>query len=133
LGYITGEGTTISTGYKRLSLNANGSLKVRENLTVHSRLLYSNREMSAVTSLANIFYRSAALPGTAKYQFEDGTMAPGRGLSIGNPHYFLQGPHARQGRDSFERMTLSVSAKWDIMDGLYFEPIVSLNKNVGDS
>lgn len=133
LGYITGEGTTISTGYKRLSLNANGSLKVRENLTVYSRLLYSNREMSAVTSLANIFYRSAALPGTAKYQFEDGTMAPGRGLSIGNPHYFLQGPHARQGRDSFERMTLSVSAKWDIMDGLYFEPIVSLNKNVGDS
>lgn len=132
VGYVAGEGTTISTNYNRLSLNFNGSLQVRDNLKVNSRLLYSNRNMNAVASLANIFYRSASLPGTAKYEFEDGTMAPGRGLSIGNPHYFLRGPHARQGRNNFERMTLSVSARWDILDDLYFEPIVSLNTNVGD-
>src|SRR5690554_5366460 len=125
VGYVAGEGTTISTDYRRLSLNLNGSLQVRENLRLNSRLLYSNRDINAVASLANIFYRSASLPGTAKYQFEDGTMAPGRGLSIGNPHYFLIGPHARQGKNNFERMTLSVSARWDLLDNLYFEPIVS--------
>ncbi len=132
LGYVTSEGVTISTGYSRLSLNANGSLKVRDNLKINSRLLYSNRTANAVSNLSAIFYRSASLPGTAKYQFEDGTMAPGRGLTIGNPHYFLRGPHAPQGRNNLERLTLSVSAHWDILDGLYFEPIISLNKNVGD-
>lgn len=133
VGYVAGEGTTISTDYQRLSLNLNGSLQVRENLKLISRLLYSNRNMNAVASLANTFYRGASLPGTAKYEFEDGSMAPGRGLSMGNPHYFLIGQHARQGKNNYERMTVAVSAKWDILDNLYFEPIVSLTTNVGDS
>lgn len=132
VGYVAGEGTTLSTEYQRLSLNVNGSLQVRDNLKVNARMLYSNRDMNSVWNSAAIFYRSAALPGTAKYQFEDGTMAPGRGRTMGNPHYFLQGPHAPQGKNNMERMTLSVSAKWDLMKNLYFEPIVSLNTNVGD-
>lgn len=132
IGYIDGEGVTISTGYSRLSLNANGSLKVRDNLKINTRVLYSNRNRSAVANVANIFYRAASLPGTAKYTFEDGSLAPGRAASIGNPHYFLTGPAAVQGKDNLERLTLAINGRWDIFDGLYFEPSLSLNKNVSD-
>lgn len=133
IGYVSGEGTAISTSYKRLSLNANGSLKVRDNLTINSRLLYSNRANAAVASIANVFYRAASLPGTAKYQFEDGSMAPGQNRSLGNPHYHLIGPYAPKGENTIERLTMSVGGHWDIAKGLSFDPIVSINKNISDN
>lgn len=134
LGYISGEGIAIASDYSRLSLNANGSLKVRDNLKINSNLIYSNRTNNAITSsIANLFYRSPSTPATAKYRFQDGTMAPGAGRGIGNPDYHYQGEFAPRGDDKMERLTLSVGGQWDIIEGLKFEPILSLNKNSGNN
>ena len=134
LGYISGEGIAIQSDYKRLSLNANGSLKVRDNLKINSNLIYSNRSNNAIaSSIANLFYRSPSTPATAKYTFQDGSLAPGAGRGIGNPHYHYQGEFAPRGDDKMERLTLSVGGQWDIIEGLKFEPILSLNRNSGNN
>lgn len=133
LGYITGEGTVISTGYKRLNFNLNGNLKLYENLSVNARVLYSNRTSNPVANYAYNFYRFPSLPGTAKYQFEDGTMAPGQSRTLGNPDYFLKGPYAPKGNTNVQNTTYSLGARWDIAKDLAFEPQVSLLNLSADS
>ena len=126
LGYTAAQGPAIETNYNRLSFNLNGSYKVSENLNVFGRLQYTNRTSKTVASLANEFYRSASLPGTAKYTFEDGTLAPGLNSSIGNPDYFFTGQYSPQGKATAENTTISLGSKWNIIKGLSFEPLVSL-------
>ncbi|MEO5997370.1 MAG: SusC/RagA family TonB-linked outer membrane protein [Chitinophagaceae bacterium] len=126
LGYLASDGTVISTKYKRLSFNLNGSIKLRSNIVINGRLLYTNRSNSSLASYANILYRGASLPGTAKYAFEDSTLAPGQSQSIGNPDYFLKGQYALQGNTNVEGTTMVVGGRWDIIPGLSFEPQISL-------
>ena len=133
LGYLTAEGVAISTKYDRLSLNLNGSLQVNENFNVSGRLLYTNQINRGISNFSETFYRAASLPGPVKYQFEDGTMAPGANSSFGNPHYFLIGPYSRQGNSGAEGVTMSLRSKWDIIKGLSFEPVVSLFRGSSDN
>ena len=129
LGYIASQGTATISEYKRLSFNLNGSYKVKDNLNIFGRLQYSNRTMKTIASLANLFYRSASLPGTAKYTFEDGSIAPGQNSSIGNPDYYFKGQYAPQGNTAFETITISLGAKWNLFKDLAFEPLVSVNRD----
>lgn len=129
LGYIASQGTATITNYKRLSFNLNGSYKVKDNLNIIGRLQYTNRTTKTVASLANLFYRSASLPGTAKYRFEDGSIAPGQNSSIGNPDYYFKGQYAPQGNTAFETITISLGAKWNLLKDLAFEPLISVNRD----
>lgn len=126
LGYTDAQGAAIETDYKRVSFNFNGSYKVSDALNVFGRLMYTNSTSRASANLANEFYRSASLPGTAKYKFEDGTIAPGQNSSIGNPDYYFTGPYARKGQSSDEVTMMSLGSKWNIVKGLSFDPLVSL-------
>lgn len=130
LGYTKSQGTATITDYNRLSLNINASYKILDNLQILGGVQYTNRDTRTVSSLANLFYRSASLPGTAKYKFEDGTMAPGQNQSIGNPDYYFKGPYAPKGNTEFETSTYSLRAKWDISRKLVFEPLLSLNRDL---
>ena len=126
LGYLTSEGTVVSTEYKRLSFNFNGTLQLTDNFQLYSRLLYTNRSNRAVANYSNLFYRSASLPGTSKYQFEDSTMAPGQNSSIGNPDYYFKGPYSLRGKNTAENTIMTVGSRWEVIKGLSFEPSVSL-------
>lgn len=126
VGYLLGEGTAISTNYNRLSLNLNGTLHVTDNLKITSQFLYAGTSQKAVSSLANTFYRSASLPGTAKFMFQDSTLAPGQNSSIGNPLYFLTGQYAPQGNIKDDNMTISLSGLWNITPDLSFQPQLSM-------
>lgn len=125
-GYLTNQATVIGSTYKRINLTLNGSLKLRDNLTVFARALYAHVSNSPVANYSWSFYRYPSLPGTAKFRFEDGTMAPGQNQSIGNPDYFMVGPYARQGKNQLEDLLTIVGARWNITNGLVFEPQVSL-------
>ncbi|MBZ4190910.1 SusC/RagA family TonB-linked outer membrane protein [Niabella sp. 3A5MI-3] len=133
LGYTRSEGTATITDYNRLSFNFNGSYRIFDNLRINGGVQYINRNSKTISSLANVFYRSASLPGTAKYQFEDGTIAPGQNQSIGNPDYFFKGAYAPKGNSEFETSTYLLGAKWDITRELSFEPLLSLNKDIAPS
>ncbi len=131
VGYLSNEGIAITTNYKRLSLNLNGDLKVRDNLKVFSRMMYSNRNDNGVNTRSGfIFARSIAAPPTTKYTFEDGSLAPGANYSIGNPVYHL---NSRVGKNVVDNLTMLLGADWEITRGLSFEPQVSVLSTVNDN
>ncbi|MDQ7949994.1 MAG: SusC/RagA family TonB-linked outer membrane protein, partial [Pedobacter sp.] len=140
VGYMLADGTTITSFYNRLSANLNGSLQVLDNLKVDGRLIFSSADFGGpgtgagglntqtnpqFGALSNMFYRNASMPSTTKYQFEDGTIAPGTGAATGNPHYYNIGPYAQQFKNEAGKINVNLNAKWDIVPGLSFEPLVS--------
>lgn len=139
VGYLLGEGTALESDYKRLTASFNSSLQVTDKLRVDGRLLYANTDYKFITggaqtqfsTLTNTFYRSPSLPSSAKYQFEDGTIAPGQSASAGNPHYYQTGPFAPQRKNTGQKLTVALSGKWDILPGLSFEPLLSSYEEEG--
>lgn len=140
LGYLKGEGTALESFYNRLSANFNGSLEVTRKLHVDGRVIFSNANFGGpgtgsgginvqtydqFGALANTFYRSPSLPASAKYKFEDGTMAPGQGEAAGNPHYYQTGPYAPVIKNVAGKVNVSLAGTWDILPGLSFKPLLS--------
>jgi TonB-linked SusC/RagA family outer membrane protein len=124
VGYMAADGTVITTKYNRLSFNLNGDIKVKKNLSVFSRVMYSRAKSNMpYGSTAVTFYRNAGLAPTAKYKFEDGTLAPGTNNGIGNPEYQM---NTRVYDNSNEKLTLSLGSHWDILPGLSFDPQISM-------
>lgn len=133
VGYYNGEGVALNSKYDRLTANFNTSLQISKKLRVDGRVMYSNSNYRFITgdpqaqfsTLTNTFYRSPSLPSTAKYQFEDGSMAPGINNSAGNPHYYQIGPYAPVIKNNRQKLTVAIAGRWDIAPGLSFEPQVS--------
>lgn len=124
IGYLDNVGTVITTGYKRLSFDLTGELKVRDNLKFFGKVLYSNsRQRNSAFSSAITFYRSAGLAPTGKMYFEDGTLAPGTNNGIGNPVYQM---NTMMNRSSLDNLTIAVGGSWELLPGLSFDPQVSL-------
>jgi len=124
LGYIDANGIAIQTGYRRATLDLGGNLNVTEDLQIGGNLNYSNSSDNLTGFADNwIFQRSLALPPTAKLRYEDGSLAPGQNISIGNPKYFLD---VFEGDNSTDKLTLAVDGLWEIVPGLTFEPSASL-------
>ena len=124
VGYMTSDGTTITTKYNRLTFNLNTSYQIRSNVNIFARILYAN-STSNVVGLADqlIFSRTSGLPPTAKYRFEDGTLAPGQQQGNGNPAYHLPNQKNASGNETYN---MSIGGKWSIVKGLSFDPVVSL-------
>jgi tonB-linked outer membrane protein, susC/ragA family len=129
LGYMDSEGTVITTKYRRLTFSLNGSLRLRDNLNVLGRVMYTTSSNNEVYALADIFYRAASLPPTAKYTYEDGTLAPGQNRSIGNPVYHLNNDKAKNSKDN---LALSIAADWEFLPGFRFTPQLSMYKYTTD-
>lgn len=127
VGYMTADGTVITTKYKRVTFNLNGDLKLRDNISVFGRLLYSNSTSNLLSNgdqaaQNNLFYR-AGLPSTAKYSFEDGTLSPGQSLGIGNAEYYF---NRRNDGSYANKITLATGGSWTLLPGLSFDPQVSV-------
>lgn len=123
VGYADMDGTAITTNYKRFTANMNGRLKVNDKLFVFGGLNFTRSSDNLVYSENNLFERSIATPPTAKYTFEDGTLAPGVNRSLGNPAYHLS---RSKNDNTLSIMTLSGGANWELAPGLSFEPSASL-------
>jgi len=129
LGYLDNQGVAISTDYERLTVNMNGEVLAAKDLSIFGRLLYSNMKNKQVFgSEANMFGRSLTLAPTAKYRYEDGTLAPGLNSSMGNPEYYAS---TQDGKNSFDNLAISVGGKWDILPNLNFIPQLSLYQVTG--
>ncbi len=98
-------------------------------MNVVGRVMYTTSSNNEVFGLADIFYRSATTPSTAKYTYEDGTLAPGQNRSIGNPVYHLKNDVRKNSKDN---LSLSIAADWEILPGFSFTPQLSLYKYTYD-
>ena len=123
VGYQDNQGIGIETGFKRFTAKLNGDLKVRDNITVFGKINFNNSTDQTVYNTNHLFQRSYGLPPTAKFEFEDGTLAPGQNRSIGNPVYHLN--NIDRNRD-LKRLTMVIGGKWEIIPDLTFEPYASL-------
>ena len=123
VGYTDIEGIAINTDFTRWSANFNGRLEVRPNIYVFGGLNYSRESDNTVYSENNFFERAIITPPTAKYQYEDGTLAPGLNRSLGNPAYHLS---RVQGANEDNRITLTGGINWEILPNLVFEPTASV-------
>ncbi len=130
VGYMSNEGIALATGSERLTFNMNGEFKVRDNLNLFGRVMYLNSNMRQVYNYTNVFFRAAGLTPTAKYTFEDGSLAPGSGYNMGNPVYFLG---KNKEKYTTENLTLSIGGHWDILPGFAFDPQLSLDKAMSDN
>jgi TonB-linked SusC/RagA family outer membrane protein len=130
LGYIDQTGIVITSKYKRLSAHINGDLKLRKNLTILGRLNYTNSSNNEPPTGTNLFGRTQGIPPTAKYRFEDGTLAPGLNTSLGNPEYVV---NYTISKNSSDRLSVSLGTHWDILPGLSFDPQISLFQTMYDS
>ncbi|MEX2233903.1 MAG: TonB-dependent receptor [Cyclobacteriaceae bacterium] len=129
LGYLTSEGIVINTKYKRLNGHLNGDLKVNDKLSIYGRLIYATNEDNNPTN-ASTFGRSIGLPPTAKYKFEDGTLAPGQSSSLGNNEYYLNSQNSKTVGDD---LTIAFGARWQLLPGLSFDPQISMWQTVGEA
>ncbi|WP_236973692.1 SusC/RagA family TonB-linked outer membrane protein [Membranihabitans maritimus] len=120
LGYLDNEGTAIGTFYNRFSLNFNGDLKIRDDLTAYSRLIFSK---SSHRGEGWGYERGQAIAPTAKYRLEDGTLARNAHPSYRNPEYYNNSQDIKNGEDN---LTIAIGADWDILPGLSFEPQISM-------
>lgn len=125
IGYLNATGTVITTKYDRLSFNLNGEIKVRDNLSFYGRVIFSNSQQNTPNAGTNVvFYRSAGLAPTAKFMFEDGTIAPGgSSSSIGNPVYYMNKIKADNSTDN---LTMTTGSHFEILPGLSFDPQLSM-------
>lgn len=123
VGYMDTKGVAIQTGYKRLSLNARGELKLRDNLMVFSSIRHSGDVSDKVSDESNIFGRMLQVAPTVKLRFEDGTLSQGQNGGKGNPLYRT---NLFVGDSQAANTAYSVGGKWDILPGLSFSPQVSL-------
>ncbi len=128
IGYLTSEGTAITTFFKRLTANLNGDIKASEKLRFFGRTLFAQSVDNRLAADSYTFWGSATRP-TAKYNYEDGTLAPGR-INQGNPDYHMRN---RDAENRTYNITLSTGANWDILPGLTFDPVISMNTTMGYS
>jgi TonB-linked SusC/RagA family outer membrane protein len=118
IGYMNTDGIVITTNYKRLTSHLNGMVKLTDNISFNGRVMYANSRDNNPTG-ASTFGRSIGLPPTAKYRFEDGTLAPGQNQSLGNNEYHL---NTQVRKNSIDDFTMSVGASMRILPGLSFDP-----------
>jgi TonB-linked SusC/RagA family outer membrane protein len=121
LGYEDDEGLVKISGYKRYNANFSGSIKVNEKVKINARVMYSNSSQERDREYEYSFKRVEA--PTAKVYFEDGTLSQGYSTNLGNPLY----RYTIYDQDNEEdNTTFSVGGRWDILQGLAFEPQFSL-------
>lgn len=123
VGYLNAQGISINTDYQRVTLNMNGDAQVTKNLNFFSRINYANVNDNQVPDVGVVFKNNINTAQTSKYQFEDGSLAPGRLFTNGNPAYYISRYDAKRRRDNY---MFVVGGKWDILPGLTFRPQVSL-------
>ncbi|WP_226332645.1 SusC/RagA family TonB-linked outer membrane protein [Echinicola marina] len=123
VGYLDNEGVAINTDFKRFTTRMNGDIQVNDKLGVYGRLNFSSSSDNQVYSENQLFQRALGLPPTTKLYYEDGSLAPGRNRSMGNPMYHL---NRRKALNVTNRATLSGGANWEIFKDFTFEPMASL-------
>jgi TonB-linked SusC/RagA family outer membrane protein len=121
-GYYDANGIVITTSNQMFNAHVNGNLIINDKLSVSGSAMYSNTKSKNPTD-ESTFGRSIGLSSTAKYKFEDGTLAPGASNSLGNTEYLLK---TYDINDIYDDLSFSLGCEWKILPGLTFDPQISM-------
>lgn len=123
LGFLKGDGITIFTGYERFTGKLNSSLKVADNFTVNSHVLFSKSSNNQVVANSVVFNRYLGNSPTTKMYLEDGTLAPGQNNINGNPLYQMG---KLKGINENNKLQMSVDGVLKLATDFTFTPMLAI-------
>jgi len=118
IGYTDNEGISLGTYYNRINGRANVDFKLRDNITLSTRLDHSSAETNDYPSAADAFNRCIWLAPTSKVYLEDGSYAAGNNFTFA-PMTWYNDIHKRTINNY--RTGMGASLNWEILTGLQAE------------
>ncbi|WP_286880256.1 SusC/RagA family TonB-linked outer membrane protein [Proteiniphilum sp. UBA7639] len=122
LRYMDQDGILRGTNYKNYSILYNGDYKLSDTWRMSTKANFQVRDSKGGGNTNNTISRSILTPPTYRQYYEDGTPAPGEGISS-----FRNRLHELYYKGKYDdvtvyRTTFQVGATWDILPGLIFSP-----------
>lgn len=122
LGHTNQQGIVYGTYHKGYSGLFNGTMKLSDKWSVNTGFSFQLRNGNAPNNYNNVVSRSIKTPPTYRLRFEDGTPAPGEGISSFLPRLYEVHYKEKYTDVKVYRYTSKVGANWDIIPGLSFAP-----------
>lgn len=124
LGHLNQDGIVAGTWYKNYSFLLNTTYQLSDKVKVNADASFQYRNSNGLSNYQNVLSRSVTMPFTYRLTYEDGTPAPGEGVTS-----FRNRNHEIYYRDKYNdnrvfRTTLNAGLTWDILPELTFKPAV---------
>lgn len=122
LRYMDQDGILRGTNYKNYSVLFNGDYRLSDTWRIATKASLQVRDAVGGGNTVNTISRSILTPPTYRLYYEDGTPAPGEGISS-----FRSRLHEIYYKSNYEdvtvyRTTFQIGATWNILPGLEFRP-----------
>lgn len=122
LRYMDQDGILRGTNYKNYSALFNGDYKLSDKWSLSTKANLQVRDAIGGGNTANTISRSILTPPTYRLYYEDGTPAPGEGISSFRSRLHEIYYKTRYDDVTVYRTTFQMAATWDILPGLVFSP-----------
>lgn len=122
LRHMNQEGIVRGTLYKNWSMIFNGSHKLSPSWKLNTKASLNIGDSNSMSSSVNSLQRAVLMPPTYRLYYEDGTPAPGEGMSSFRSRLYENYYATKYTRITNYRLNLSAGAEWTILPGLKFSP-----------
>lgn len=129
--YLNQDGIVAGTWYKNYSALMNGSLQVTPKFKIWSKATLNIGDRNQMSNVTNQLQRAIFMPPTYRLYYEDGTPAPGEGMSSFRPRQYENYYITKNNVNTQYRVGFSGGADWKILPGFTFTPAVSYNSSEG--
>lgn len=124
LRYLDQDGIVRETWYKNYSASMNASYKINNHWKVFSKAAFNVGDRNTMSNSVNSLQRAMFMPPTYKLYYEDGTPAPGEGMSSFRPREYENYYKTRYNVNKQYRTSMQGGAVWTIIQGLTFSPTI---------
>lgn len=122
LRYLNQDGILRGTNYKNYSVLFNGNYKLSEAWSLSTKASLQVRDAVGGGNTVNTISRSILTPPTYRLYYEDGTPAPGEGISSFRSRLHEIYYKTNYDDTSVYRTTFQLGAIWNILPGLVLKP-----------
>lgn len=122
LGHLNQDGIVYGSYYKNYSALFKGTYQLSNKWSLNANVGYQLRTANAPSNYNNVLSRSVTTPPTYRLYYEDGTPAPGEGISSFRSRLHEVYYKERYTDVDVYRFTANLGANWDILPGLTFSP-----------
>lgn len=131
LHHLNQDGIVRGTWYKNYSASFSGSYQVSRRWKIFSKANLNIGDRNTMSNSVNSLQRAMFMPPTYRLYYEDGTPAPGEGMSSFRPREYENYYKTRYATNTQYRVGFQMGAEWDIIDGLKFSPTIYYSSSEG--
>lgn len=124
LRYLDQDGIVRGTWYKNYSASMNASYQLNNSWKIFSKATFNVGDRNTMSNSVNSLQRAMFMPPTYKLYYEDGTPAPGEGMSTFRPREYENYYKTRYTVNKQYRTSMQGGAVWNILPGLTFSPTI---------